>query len=103
MNPTLRAISISVKGMSVRLHVSREGLQERHREIIDWLDRNCGRGKYWMGSGYQPGVRDATYVYLQSADTAKRFVDEVGCADLVKCELHPLRSVVCPVYTPDHD
>ena len=95
------SIAESVYPVRLRLHVSRDGLQERYGKIVGWLNQNCGRGKYWMGPGYRPGFGDALYIYLKSANVAKQFVDEIGCADLVKCEPHPLQPVGCPVYTPD--
>ena len=85
----------------LRIHIPPDGLQHRVREIDRWLDRNCGRGRFWQHSFHAPGRKDAMIILLPSAELAQRFVRDLDCAHLVKCEMPALLAYRPHVYTGD--
>jgi hypothetical protein len=88
----------------LRVHIPHDtGLQHRVAQIDRWLDENVGRGRFWQHSFYAPGRQHALLVFLPNAELADRFVRELDCAHLVKCEMRAGLAYRPHVYTGEEE
>ena len=59
----------------IRIGVPPEGLGQRHTQITDWLDENCGADAWAMTpSGTRGVLNDALSIYFADATLASAFV-----------------------------